>query len=200
MFREQLYTIGYATKPIETFIQQLHRYQISAVADVRSVPYSKAFQDYRRETLAEILKAEKIHYVYLGDELGPRSKHDEYYDESNQIRFDWLMYSELFLQGIKRVQAGLEKDMRIAMMCAEKDPINCHRSLLVGYYLRRELNMDVNHIKYEGELESQTDMEKRLAELHDIGNDLFSAGISLDEKLDQACRVQSSLKAYRRPE
>ncbi len=196
----ELYSIGYATKPIELFLEQLHQHKINAVADVRSVPYSKAFPDYRRESLAETLKAEDIYYVYLGDELGPRSNEDQYYNENNQIQFDRLMYSPLFLQGAKRLQAGLDKGMRIAIMCAEKDPINCHRSLLVGYYFQRELAVNIKHIKYEGNLESQVEMEERLAELHDVGNDLFSTDLSEDKKREEACRTQSSLKAYRRPE
>ena len=69
-----LYSIGYATKPLEEFLRQLQQHRIDAIADVRSVPYSRAFHDYHRESLAKRLREAGIAYVYLGEELGPRSK------------------------------------------------------------------------------------------------------------------------------
>ncbi len=192
-----LYSIGYATKPIEVFIAQLKTYAIDAIADVRSVPYSKVFHDYHRETLAAKLNAIGIHYVYLGEELGPRSKDDAHYDEQRQIQFDRLMRAPLYLSGIKRLQAGLDKGMRIAVMCAEKDPADCHRSLLIGYQLQRELTINLQHITHEGKLETQTEMEARLIHTHGLDNDLFA---NEHELADQACKIQCRLKAYRRPE
>ncbi len=95
-----LYSIGYATKPIATFIAQLQQYKIQAIADVRSVPYSRAFYDYHRESLAQTLKQNDIYYVYLGAELGPRSKEDAHYDQCGQVQFDRLVQSELYQQGV----------------------------------------------------------------------------------------------------
>merc|ERR1711916_244013 len=126
-----LFSIGYATKPLATFLQQLQDRQVQAVADVRSVPYSKRFHDYHREALAGRLRQAGMYYVYLGDELGPRSKDPAHYDGHGQVQFERLQRSPLFLAGIDRVLAGLAKGMRIALMCAEKDPAVCHRSLLV---------------------------------------------------------------------
>lgn len=191
----QLYSIGYATKPIDTFIAQLQRYNIDAVADVRSVPYSKVFHDYHRETLSATLKQANIHYVYLGDELGPRSKDDAHYDKCGQVQFDLLMQSPLYLAGLNRLQVGLDKGMRIALMCAEKDPADCHRSLLIGYDLYRQRQVIVQHIKHSGELESHAEMEERLLLLHDLGSDLVS---SKDEQIELAWQLQSQAKAYRR--
>ena len=153
-----LYSIGCATKPLDTFIGQLKRYGINAIADVRSVPYSKAFHDYHREPLAVSLKRQGIYYVYLGEELGPRSKDDQHYDDCGQVQFDRLVASEPYLKGVARLQAGLNKGLAIALMCAEKDPADCHRSLLIGYHLQRSPGMDLAHINHDGELEMQTAM------------------------------------------
>ncbi len=191
-----LFSIGYANKPIELFIQQLQAHAITAVADVRSVPYSNTFHDYHKEALAASLKAANIYYVYLGEELGPRSKDAQHYDEDGQIQFDKLMRSPLFLKGMQRVQSGIQKGLCIALMCAEKDPADCHRSLLIAHYLRREQGVDVQHIKHNGEVELQSNMEARLITSHNLDNDLFS---SQPEKLKLAWRAQTKLKAYRRP-
>ncbi len=194
--RFNLYSIGYATKPIQTFIAQLQQYKIQAVADVRSVPYSKAFYDYHREALAETLKKNSIHYVYLGEELGPRSKVDAHYDQCGQVQFDRLAQSELYQQGVARLQTGLGKGMNIALMCAEKDPADCHRSLLIGYDLKRKLGLELAHITHDGNIETQQQMENRMAELHGVAGDLFATP---EQQAELGCEIQTKLKAYRRP-
>ena len=132
-----IYTIGYATKPIDEFISQLQRHNIQAVADVRSVPYSKVFIDYHKEAIQRSLARHHIKYVYLGEELGPRSKDDSHYNQSGQVQYDRLMQAPLFLDGLKRLMTGLKKNLTIALMCAEKDPATCHRSLLIAYAIER---------------------------------------------------------------
>jgi len=190
-----LYSIGYATKAIETFIAQLQQYGINAIADVRSVPYSKAFHDYHKENLAAALKQNNIYYVYLGEELGPRSKDDSHYDEHGQVQFDRVAQSDLYRQGVARLQEGLNKGLTIALMCAEKDPADCHRSLMIGYDLQRRLNTPVQHITHDGNLEPQRDMELRLRSEHGADNDLFSTE---EEQIELACKTQCQLKAYKR--
>lgn len=195
--KRTLYTIGYATKAIDVFIKQLQRYRVNAVADVRSVPYSSAFFDYHQEPLRRRLEQAGIRYVYLGDELGPRSRDDGHYDECGQVQFDRLMQAPLFRQGIERVSQGLEKGFTIALMCAEKDPATCHRSLLIAYYLQRQPHWSVQHIRHQGDLESQAALETRLREIHGAGDDLFA---SAEEQLQRAYRMQLKKTAYIRPD
>ncbi len=192
----QLYSIGYATKPISTFIEQLKRYKISAVADVRSVPYSATFYDYHQEKLEGHLTRAGIRYVYLGNELGPRSKDPAHYDSVGQVQFDRLMKSDLFRQGSDRLQQGANKGFSIALMCAEKDPTCCHRSLLIAYALERESAFTVMHITHDGGLEAQTELELRLTRLQGVEEDLF---MSAEDKLSEAYRRHCKLKAYKKP-
>jgi len=194
-----LYTIGYATKPLEVFIAQLKQYKIDVIADVRSVPYSKIFHDYHREAIADSLKLANIRYVYLGDELSPRSKDDAHYDKHGQVQFDRLMQSDLFASGIERLQDGMSKGFTIALMCAEKDPATCHRSLLIAYFIEHFLageSITVNHIQHNGTLEVQTQLEQRVAEQHKCGDDLF---MSRDEQLKQAYDLQLKQTSYTKP-
>lgn len=196
MSANRLFSIGYASKPIEVFLAQLKQHGINAIADVRSVPYSKVFYDYHREALITTLKNAGVHYVYLGEELGPRSKDDTHYNEQQQVQFDRLMQSSLYLDGVARLQAGLDKGLNIALMCAEKDPADCHRSLLIGYHLQRQLGMGLQHIKHDGRLETQQAMETRLVAMHDKEADLFS---DAKEQTELAYQSQLRLKAYKRP-
>ena len=191
-----LYSIGYATKPLEQFIQQLKKYNISALADVRSVPYSKAFKEYHQEALRNSLQQAGIRYVYLGEELGPRSKNPEHYSEG-QVQFSRLMESELFQKGIERLEEGQQKGFTIALCCAEKDPAVCHRSLLIAWALKRQKSREIQHILHDGQLESQTQLEHRLMALTGIVADMFMDDLEA-EKL--AYQAQCVCCAYRLPE
>lgn len=194
----KLYSIGYATKPVDVFIQQLQRYQVTAVADIRSVPFSKVFADYHQGAIEKHLHKAGIRYVYLGDELGPRSKDEAHYNADGQVQFDRLMQSDLFAKGIARLHTGLQKGMTIALMCAEKDPATCHRSTLVAYYLARH-GVALAHIRHDGELESQTALELRILQENSDGcghGDLF---LSDEERLRMAYEQQLKRTSYIKP-
>ena len=191
---DALFSIGYATKPLDTFLAQLHEHGVSAIADIRSVPYSNAFFDFHREALQRSLREAGIRYVYLGTELGPRSKNPAHYDATSQVQFDRLAASALYRTGIARLKSGLGQGFRIALMCAEKRPEVCHRSLLVGYHLLREHNLTVTHIQHDGTRLRQDELEAGLA-AGDEG-DLFA---SVEDQLRLAIASQWQRYAYRRP-
>jgi uncharacterized protein (DUF488 family) len=192
-----LFTIGYATKSFATFVKHLSRHNIDVVADVRSVPYSKVFVDFHQSALVKSLPSANIKYVYLGDELGPRSKDPAHYDNSGQVQFSALMQSNLFLQGVERLNQGLAKGYNIALLCAEKDPATCHRSLLVSYYLTRAHKVDVQHIDHDGDLESQAELEQRLIAKQDLSADLLTPQTEL---ASLAYEQQLKLTSYRKPD
>lgn len=192
----QLFSIGYATKPIETFIQQLKHYQIDVIADVRSVPFSKVFHDYNQDRLKLHLINSGFKYVYLGEELGPRSKDPTHYDSCGQVQFANLMQSELFLTGINRVKTGISKGYKIALMCAEKDPANCHRSTLIAYYLQHQLQLNIPHIQHDGRLEQQNELETRLMTLNEVQPDMLT---DHEESMKIAYQLQLKKTSYIKP-
>ena len=192
--KRPLYSIGYATKPLSVFLGKLHRHGVTAIADIRSVPYSNAFFDYHREALQRTLKDHSIRYVHLGLELGPRSKDDAHYDASEQVQFDRLAASSLYRQGIERITSGLDQGFHIAMLCAEKRPEVCHRSLLVGHHLYRQDAVEVEHILHDGDLLSQAELEDRLTAAE--AGDLFAPA---GERNRLAMATQWQRYAYRRP-
>ena len=188
-----LFTIGYATKSIDTYIAQLRAHDINVVADVRSVPYSKAFFDYHQEAFQGHLKRAGIRYVYLGAELGPRSKNPLHYNASNQVQFELVMKSDLFLEGVTRLENGINKGFRIALSCAEKDPAVCHRSLLIAFAVDRLWKSDTQHILHDGHIELQSDLERRLMHMTNSSPDMLTTE---EEALRHAYQRQCQCCAY----
>lgn len=191
-----MFTIGYATKPIDHYIRQLHQHQVDVVADIRSVPFSKAFFDYHQDALRRHLADAGLRYVHLGPELGPRSQDPDHYDAGGQVQFQRLMQSKLFQAGLDRLFDGVEKGYTIAMTCACKDPAICHRSLLVGWALRRQRGCDVRHILHDGNIELQSELETRLLTETNTVADMFTGESGA---LELAYERQCLTCAYRRP-
>ena len=130
---EVVFTIGHSTHPPERFLALLRQHGITALCDVRSRPYSRLNGQFNRENLQESLRESGITYVFLGKELGARSEDASCYVRG-KVQYDHLARTELFKKGLDRVRQGM-KDYRIALMCAEKDPLVCHRAILVARHL-----------------------------------------------------------------
>lgn len=155
----QLYTIGHSTHTIERFIALLGMNRVSAICDLRSSPYSRFNPQFNRETIYNELQANKISYVFLGKELGPRSDDPACYTDG-KVQYNRLAETAIFQQGLKRLKEGM-KSYRIALMCAEKDPITCHRTILVCRHLRSK-DIEIMHILENGDLETHREAERRL--------------------------------------
>ncbi|MCH8242748.1 MAG: DUF488 domain-containing protein [Planctomycetes bacterium] len=166
-----VYTIGHSTQSIERFVELLKKHSITVICDVRSTPYSRMNPQFNREPLRDTLKEEGIAYVFLGEELGARSKDPSCY-RHGRVDYELLARTELFHSGLERVREGA-RTHRIALMCAEKDPLDCHRTILVARNLV-EQGVTVSHILSDGSVESHDQSVSRLMEMLRIGeNDLF---------------------------
>ncbi len=117
-------TIGHSTHAMEAFVELLQRHDVTAVADVRASPYSRFNPQFNRESLAGSLVARGITYVFLGSELGGRSDDPSCY-ENGRISYARLGGTPSFQNGLDRVAQGAASQ-RIALMCAEKEPLECH--------------------------------------------------------------------------
>jgi uncharacterized protein (DUF488 family) len=186
-----LYTIGHSTHPIEVFVALLTAHQIQAVADVRSVPMSRHNPQFDVDNLPPALKAAGIKYVFLGEELGARRKERTSYSHG-KVDYALLAQNPLFQHGLQRLKNGAEK-MRIAIMCAEKDPLECHRAILVAREAK-PLFAAINHILPDGSLESHAHAEERLLALYGFtGHELFAPH---QEQLAEAYRRRAEEIAF----
>jgi uncharacterized protein (DUF488 family) len=189
--RNSVFTIGHSNLEIGKFVALLKQYGIQAIADVRSSPYSQYNPQFNRELLQKSLPEHGIAYVFLGQELGARRSERECYLEG---RADYALISQTpaFKRGIERVAQGAAK-MRVALMCAEKDPIECHRCILVTPHLRQQ-GLQVLHILSDGSLEDHALTEKRLLQAFALENkELFR---SQDEIVAEAYKKQGEKVAY----
>lgn len=161
----KLFTIGHSNHSIETFIRLLQRHRVTAVADVRSHPYSRYLPHFNQKLLKKSLLNAGIRYVFLGNELGARSNNPSCYVNGKAL-YEKIASTKEFNDGIKRILKGAQS-YDITLMCAEKDPITCHRAVLVCQHLR-ESGLDINHILRNGDLETHYNLEERLLKLHDL--------------------------------
>ncbi|HET9016046.1 MAG TPA: DUF488 domain-containing protein [Thermomicrobiaceae bacterium] len=195
-----LFTVGHSALSIDDFIALLRQHQIEVVADVRSQPYSRWLPHFSREALRGALHDAGIQYVFLGRELGARREEPECYVDG-KAEYDRIAETPAFKDGIRRVARGATK-YRIALMCAEKDPLTCHRTILVCRRLWGP-GFDIIHIHDDGHTETQSAAERRLMDeerftAHQLP--MFAADQSVGSPLDQAYASRGAKIAYRRDE
>jgi len=189
--QEAVFTIGHSTHSQDRFIALLRQHRITALCDVRSMPYSRVNPQFNREELKQSLCACGIKYVFLGEELGARSEDPTCY-EHGRVQYDRLAHTALFRRGLERVQAGMKK-YRLALMCAEKEPLECHRTILVARHLAG-IGLDVQHIHADGKPEGHADALGRLVKMLNLPeHDMFH---SREELLAAAYHRQEQRIAY----
>lgn len=195
----EVLTIGHSTLSYEQFLTLLRSAGVTAVADVRSSPYSRHFPHFNRDNLQQELRADGIAYVFLGDELGGRPKSRRFFCDGI-ADYEKMAASSDFEAGVSRVIDGASR-FRIALMCTEHDPLDCHRCLLVSRALAKR-EVSVSHILSNGQQTSHPEIEERLLALSGRANDdLFAPR---DERLaiayrDRARRVAFSLDQSKQP-
>ena len=188
---KQIFTIGHSTHNAETFAALLQKHQVEALADVRSSPFSRFNPQFNQEALEQLLKANGIRYVFLGKELGARSEDRSCYVRG-RVQYSRLAQTALFRGGINRVLQGATK-YRVALMCAEKEPLECHRTLLVAKALAAQ-GQRVLHIHADGHLETHEAAMERLLKMTGVPDeDMF---LSKDELLAKALARQEEQVAY----
>ena len=162
-----LYTIGYSGFDIDNFLLALKKYSIGALVDVRTSPHSAYYTIYNRENIKNILNRENILYLFLGKELGARPEDGALYTR-HIADFKKISNSESFIEACRRIRQGLEI-FPICMMCAEKDPINCHRTVLVANAFRNTYpEVSISHIHSDLKIESQDRIDRRIMALYDL--------------------------------
>lgn len=160
-----IFTIGYGSRKIDLFIRILKEYQIQFLVDVRTSPYSKFNSDFSQAPLRKHLADSQIKYVFMGDLLGGQPRDESCYTDG-KVDYEKCKTKPFYQKGIDRLRTAWTKHLRIAIMCSEGKPQDCHRSKLIGETLSA-LNIDVRHIDETGLLKSQEQVIETL-----LGNQL----------------------------
>src|SRR5215472_5899949 len=148
-----LFTIGHSNHPIERFLELARVAGITAIADVRSTPASRRYPWFNQARLATRLTDEGIAYVPLGDALGGRPRDPRLYRDD-------------------RVAEGTRRH-RVCLTCAEREPLDCHRCLLVARALKTR-GFAIGHLLADGTIEPHAQTEERLLALAGGRSDLFA--------------------------
>lgn len=197
-----LFTIGHTNHTHEHFLKLLKMHDINYVLDVRSTPYSRFTDQFNREVITKVLASNNIKYNYMGKYFGARQEDKNLYTPEGYLDFEKTRDSEQFKTGLENVIKGLNAGNNIALMCTEKDPFDCHRSIMVarGFALA---GINVNHIHDDGHLESQAEIDERVlnnlekkkgVDIHQTS--LFEAPKSIDEWLIESYRLRNSEIGY----
>ena len=184
-------TIGHSTHQLSEFLTLLRQSRVTAVADVRSVPASRYTPQFNQHSLEKALREGGMKYVFLGEELGARTKDSTCYVDG-RVQYSRLAQTREFAQGIERLEKGVKAES-IAIMCSEGDPLGCHRTVLIARVLV-ERGISINHIHADGRVETHTSAMKRLMAKFGLADDeLFRTP---GERLEDALSRQEDEIAY----
>lgn len=162
-----VFTVGHSTHSPDAFAALLRMHGVSLICDVRSRPYSRHNPQFNRETLRDDLTARGMDYAYFGGELGGR--------EAGADKTDYrrIARGEAFAAGLARLQNAI-RGRRAALMCAEKDPFTCHRTILICRALRENAEIEIRHILADGAILPHRDFEERLMHAAGVVPDMFT--------------------------
>jgi uncharacterized protein (DUF488 family) len=189
-----LFSIGHSNSPADRFVGMLRAAAMDAVADVRSTPASRRFPWFSGKNLAARLEQEGMLYVAFGDALGGRPRDSALYRDG-VADYEAMAKQSEFAAGLERLLAVASR-RRLCLMCAEREPLDCHRCLLVARALAGR-GLSVGHILHDGTIEPHAVTEERLLAGDRTGDDLFVTGQG--ERLAAAYRRRARAVAYRAP-
>jgi len=187
-----LFSIGHSNIAAERFIALLRDAGVDAIADVRSTPFSRRFPWFSGKNLATTLAQHGMTYLPYGDALGGRPRDAALYCDG-VADYEAMARQPDFQSGLDRLLADAARS-RVCLMCAEREPLDCHRCLLVARALA-ERGVTIGHILHDGTVEPHAATEQRLLALIGTSDDFVVTG--QDERLAAAYRRRARAAAYR---
>jgi len=158
---DTVFTIGYTSFKREKFVEVLKKYNINCLVDVRSTPKSAYYKDFDDVNLTPYLKNYGILYRNYKREFGARQENQDFYNIKGYLDFEIFSKSQQFNDGVEKIKKAQSLGYTVCLMCAEKDPFNCHRTILIARNLDKQ-GFDVKHILATEELCGQDEIDKRL--------------------------------------
>jgi uncharacterized protein (DUF488 family) len=167
-----IYTIGHSNRELNVFVKMLRLHNVDYIIDVRFIPFSRYVGHFNKENLSQSLKEEDITYIFMGNLLGIDYSNESYFNPvEHYMDYRIIASSPGFIKGMEQVLDGIEQGFSIALMCSEKDPLDCHRAILVSRELKAR-GIKVTHIlDEEGNLETHNELEARLQALYNKQKD-----------------------------
>lgn len=192
-----LFTIGHSNYEFPDFLALLRKHAVEIVCDVRSRPQSFRFPQFDQEPLRQSLAEHGVRYEFLGEELGGRPSDPKLYRPDGCVDYAACARSFGFQRGFERL-VELNRVSAVALLCAEEEPLECHRFLMICPALV-EAGILPLHIRSGGGVEAQRETEDRLLALHGFHDVTSEALFAADREsaLEEAILKQSALAAFR---
>lgn len=177
-----IYTVGHSNRAQPEFITLLEHAAIDELVDVRAYPQSRRNPQFNRHTLAAALAEVNIRYRWAGEHMGgrrPVASESPHHALPVSLRgYADHMLGQSFAAATRRLRE-LADAARVAVMCAERDPAHCHRSLIADYLVAAGDN--VTHLIKPGEQrEHRLNEAARQSAAGLIYDRLTQAGLDLD--------------------
>ena len=192
-----LFTVGHSNLDFEQFVKLLRDCAVKLLVDVRSRPQSSRFPQFSQPGFERLLAAEGIAYLFLGDELGGRPDDPDAYRPDGLADYRSRRKSYAFRAGLERLLKELEVHT-LVMMCAEEDPLECHRFLMICPELV-QAGIQPLHIRKGSRIEMEEAAENRLLDAAGFGavavNTLFPEARL--EALEKAYELQAEKFGFR---
>lgn len=198
MDRPVIYTIGHSTHSADYFLELLQEYNVSCVVDIRSVPASAYNPQYNQKTLSNFLQQHDVLYLHLGKAMGAIHTHPDLLDTNGQVDFEKVRQSAFFKEAIQRLWDGTHKGFTLALMCAEREPLDCHRFSMVSVALQRN-GFEVRHIMKDKTVKSNAELENMLLKKYEKKlplPDMFKPHLSVEEQLAIAYKLRNKEMGY----
>ena len=148
-----IFTIGHSIHSAEKLVGLLKSNAIKVLVDIRSEPFSRKVPHFNKDKLEKKIRESGLRYLFLGRELGGRPKKRQFYDPEGFVLYSRIAESPDFKSGIERILKGI-RTYRVAIMCSEENPMNCHRRLLVGRVLSN-WGVNIIHIRGDGSIQPE---------------------------------------------
>jgi uncharacterized protein (DUF488 family) len=194
---KRIYTIGHSNHPIQYFLEMLLAHSVDCVVDVRSIAASRFNPQYNKKPFQSFLNENNIGYLHFDKEFGARRTEPELFDQTGMVDFEKVQKSQSFATGVERLVRGIEKGFTIALMCAEADPLDCHRFSMVSSYLSKE-GFKVLHILKDKTTLTNDELEIALVDKYRKKISAFRAELFNGKSpLEAAFKLKNSAIGYR---
>jgi uncharacterized protein (DUF488 family) len=190
---KSIYTIGHSNHSAEHFLELLQAHSVDCVVDVRGVAASRFNPQYNKTRLSNFLQENGITYLHFAAEFGARRTEPELLDQDGKVNFDKVRASAKFRNGVERLRQGVKKGLTIALMCAEAEPLDCHRFAMIAPALMSG-GFEVRHILKDRSVEANVDVETRM--VRQFAKKLLKVGLFENERLREAYRLKNKEIGY----
>lgn len=194
-----VYTVGYSGFSFDEFCKLLKKNEIQLIIDVRSVPFSKRYSEYNRDVLKKSLAQQRIYYRNYAHEFGARQENRQFYTKYGYLDFELFSKSEAFQEGIEKLCKSMQQNYTFALMCAEKNPMDCHRAIMVSRTFF-EMGYKVVHLLPHNKIITQNDLNQMLLDKYYPNRGQLSFLDSQNDEealLKQAYRYRNKEIGYR---